>query len=291
MKLTAATSDWSGYVGAINEIFSRNAKAQPDRPCVIETATPSIPERRFTYAQIHDASNTLAHYLVSQGISNGDVVMIFAHRSVDLVVAIMGTLASGATFSVLDPQYPPARQKVYLEVAQPKALVQIARATEEAGELAPIVRAYLDDVLDLKCEAPELRVRNDGALTGGEVGGVDLFAQVRDKAFEPPDVLVGPDSNPTLSFTSGSEGRPKGVLGRHFSLAYYFNWMAERFQLSSEDRFTMLSGIAHDPIQRDIFTPLFLCTRTSLSLKIGHYTGSISSSANPAKSCYPPCSL
>ena len=33
--------------------------------------------------------------------------------------------------------------------------------------------------------------------------------------------------------------------------------MAEKFGISSEDKFTMLSGIAHDPIQRDIFTPLF----------------------------------
>ena len=34
--------------------------------------------------------------------------------------------------------------------------------------------------------------------------------------------------------------------------------MAKRFGLSEKDRFSMLSGIAHDPIQRDIFTPLFL---------------------------------
>lgn len=54
---------------------------------------------------------------------------------------------------------------------------------------------------------------------------------------------IGPDSVPTLSFTSGSEGRPKGVRGRHFSLAYYFNWMASRFNIDSNDRITMLSGI------------------------------------------------
>lgn len=53
----------------------------------------------------------------------------------------------------------------------------------------------------------------------------------------------------------------RGVLGRHFSLAYYFPWMKERFGLSENDKFTMLSGIAHDPIQRDIFTPLFLGAR------------------------------
>ncbi|CEI86310.1 Putative L-aminoadipate-semialdehyde dehydrogenase [Rhizopus microsporus] len=51
---------------------------------------------------------------------------------------------------------------------------------------------------------------------------------------------------------------PKGVRGRHFSLTHFYPWMAETFGLSSQDKFTMLSGIAHDPIQRDIFTPLFL---------------------------------
>ena len=34
--------------------------------------------------------------------------------------------------------------------------------------------------------------------------------------------------------------------------------MQQEFGLSDQDRFTMLSGIAHDPIQRDIFTPLFV---------------------------------
>jgi L-2-aminoadipate reductase len=136
-------------------------------------------------------------------------------------------------------------------------LVNIARATDEAGPLAPIVRRYIDEELQLKAEVPLLRIGDSGILSGGEVGGRDLFAQVRTKASSPPDTQVGPDSAPTLSFTSGSEGRPKGVLGRHFSLTKYLSWMAETFQLNSESRFTLLSGIAHDPVQRDIFTPLF----------------------------------
>jgi L-aminoadipate-semialdehyde dehydrogenase len=147
---------------------------------------------------------------------------------------------------------------IYLEVAQPCALVNIARATDEAGPLAPIVRRYINEKLQLKAEVPSLRINDDGVLSGGEVGGKDLFASVRAKASSPPDAEVGPDSAPTLSFTSGSEGKPKGVLGRHFSLTQYFGWMAEKFQLTAESRFTLLSGIAHDPVQRDIFTPLFL---------------------------------
>lgn len=72
-----------------------------------------------------------------------------------------------------------------------------------------------------------------------------------------PNVSVGPDSIGTLSFTSGSTGIPKGVKGRHYSLTHFFPWMGERFGLDQDSKFTMLSGIAHDPIQRDIFTPLF----------------------------------
>lgn len=250
--------DWSGWGGSIQEHFAKNATQYPDRTCVVETKSSESPERTFTYRQIYEASNILAHHLHDAGVTNGDVVMVWAHRSVDLVVAIMGTLASGATMSVLDPLYPPSRQQIYLEVAQPCALVNIGRATDEAGPLAPLVRRYIDGELNLKTEVPSLRLTDDGSLQGGEVDGKDVFAAVRPKAATGPDTLVGPDSNPTLSFTSGSEGRPKGVLGRHMSICKFFPWMAEKFNLTSESKFTMLSGIAHDPIQRDIFTPLFL---------------------------------
>lgn len=160
--------------------------------------------------------------------------------------------------SILDPLYPPNRQQIYLEVSQPCALVNIGRATDEAGPLAPLVRRYIDDELKLKTEVPSLRIADDGYLSGGDVDGKDVFAAARPKASSNPGVLVGPDSFPTLSFTSGSEGRPKGVLGRHYSLTRYYPWMSEKFNLTSESKFTLLSGIAHDPVQRDIFTPLFL---------------------------------
>jgi len=258
------TSDlgWSDYRGSIQDIFTANAERIPDQACVVETAG-ACPERILTYRQINEASNLLAHHLVQNGVTRGDVVMVYAYRGVDLVVAVMGVLKAGATFSVIDPAYPPERQKIYLEVAQPRAVVNIAKATMEAGPLSRLVRDYIDDELTLKAEVPALRIDDDGFLSGGcgVVDDQDVLDAQRKLAAKPPGVVVGPDSNPTLSFTSGSEGRPKGVLGRHFSLAYYFPWMRERFSLSEQDQFTMLSGIAHDPIQRDIFTPLFLGAR------------------------------
>ena len=119
---------------------------------MVETKSSEDPERSFTYKQICEASNILAHYLSDAGITNGDVVMIWAHRSVDLVISIMGTgmefpacvsflypeqvkyltfllLGFWCHISVLDPAYPPARQTIYLEVAQPR-LVQGQRMSQ-----------------------------------------------------------------------------------------------------------------------------------------------------------------
>ncbi|EOD47355.1 l-aminoadipate-semialdehyde dehydrogenase large subunit [Neofusicoccum parvum] len=254
----AADLHWSDYRGAIHEIFAANAQKHPERPCVVETPSATTTERAFTYQQINESSNQLAHHFVAHGCERGDVVMVYAHRGVDLVVAYMGALKAGATVSVLDPQYPPDRQIIYLEVANPRFLVQIERATEDAGKLPDKVRDFITQNLSIKAEVPALKLRDDGTLAGGDVDGKDCLEAQESLKSELPGVTVGPDSVPTLSFTSGSEGRPKGVQGRHFSLAYYFPWMAERFNLSENDRFTMLSGIAHDPIQRDIFTPLFL---------------------------------
>ena len=151
-------------------------------------------------------------------------------------------------------------------MAKPSFLVVI----EKAGNLSTTVREFISQHLSLKAFIPSLAIQGNGELRGHPTENV--FEEQIQLKQNPPKIIVGPDSTPTLSFTSGSEGVPKGVRGRHFSLTYYFPWMAKTFGLSEKDHFTMLSGIAHDPIQRDsilfstpwvtndilVFTPLFL---------------------------------
>src|ERR1700742_5155107 len=166
----------------------------------------------------------------------------------------MGILKAGAAFSVIDPLYPPDRQVIYLDVAQPRALIILNKASVEAGPLDQKVRSFIDNNLELKTEVPALIIRDDASLESGIIkDGKNIFLTATDADKQSPKVEIGPDDTPTLSFTSGSEGRPKGVAGRHYSLPKYFPWMSERFNLTENDRFTMLSGIAHDPIQRDVF--------------------------------------
>ena len=127
----------------------------------------------------------------------------------------MGALKAGATVSVIDPQYPPERQKVLLDVAKPRFLVCIQKATEESGPPSDLVMQFVSTELNLKSTIPALELSANGELKGGIVDGKDcLDASVYSRE-DPTNVLIGPDSIPTLSFTSGSEGRPKVSLTIH----------------------------------------------------------------------------
>lgn len=146
-----------------------------------------------------------------------------------------------------DPAYPPSRQTIYLKVAKPRALIVL----KGAGVLNPTVREFITTELQIRVEVPALDFTPNKTIVGGEVDGKDVLTGTQKLSEVDPNVSLGPDSIGTLSFTSGSTGIPKGVKGRHYSLTHFFPWMGQTFQLNETSKFTMLSGIAHDPIQRD----------------------------------------
>jgi L-2-aminoadipate reductase len=108
-----ADLDFCGFKGAITDIFSRNARNFPNRVCIVESVPQSAVNgiasfeptpnrlRSFTYRQIDEASNVVAHHLVLNGVEREDVVTVYSTRGVDLVVAVMAVLKAGATFSVI----------------------------------------------------------------------------------------------------------------------------------------------------------------------------------------------
>lgn len=97
-----ADLEWNGFRDAITDIFSANATKFPERTCIVESVEGnSAKSRVFTYRQMDKASNILAHALLQNGVEREDVVTVYSTRNVDLVVAVMGILKAGATFSVI----------------------------------------------------------------------------------------------------------------------------------------------------------------------------------------------
>ncbi|HEY9420438.1 MAG TPA: amino acid adenylation domain-containing protein, partial [Thermoanaerobaculia bacterium] len=223
--------EWNG---AVHEKLTFHASQEPGRLALRDRGS------SWTYGELEARSNRLAHALVAAGLEPESTVAIYAHRSATLVWAVLGALKAGGAFTILDPAYPPGRLKTILELASPRAFLRLT----EAGDLPTELEEHLDSLpgcirLDLAPALPEER-----EMTG--------------EAAEPPAVPVGPDHVAVLGFTSGSTGLPKGILGRHGPLSHFLPWQVERFGLRAGDRFSMLSGLSHDPLQRDIFTPLWL---------------------------------
>jgi amino acid adenylation domain-containing protein/non-ribosomal peptide synthase protein (TIGR01720 family) len=223
------------WEGAVHTALARQARRVPGRPALID------PHESWTYAELDARSNQLANHLIAHDIQREDVVAIYAHRSAPLVWALMGVLKAGAAFTILDPAYPPARLISYLRLARPRGWIQLAVAGPPPDELEQFVAA-----MPLLCRV-ELPRDPDAArnlLTG--------------LSTDDPAVEVGPETLACVGFTSGSTGTPKGILGLHGPLTHFLPWQCGRFGLGAADRFSMLSGMAHDPLQRDIFTPLWL---------------------------------
>ncbi|HEX3145168.1 MAG TPA: condensation domain-containing protein, partial [Pyrinomonadaceae bacterium] len=216
----------------ITSLFSRQAQRQPSAAAVSDA------RETLTYQEVEARSNQLANFLLIQGIRKGDVVAIYAHRSAPLVGAILGVLKAGAAFTIVDPMNPPARSIECLGSASPHTFIHM----EAAGRLPDALDRFVDS---LKC----------GRLGIATDGSCDAIAEC---STADPDVQIDKDDLAYIAFTSGSTGTPKGVMGRHGSLTLFTNWAVEKFGLNDSDRFCMFSGLAHDPLHRDIFTPLQL---------------------------------
>jgi amino acid adenylation domain-containing protein len=223
------------WLGSVPAVFAAHARRAPERLAVEDG------EERWSYGELDAWSGRLARHLARHGVGPGDVVAVYGHRSAALVWALLGILRAGAAFLVLDPAYPALRLRTFLRLARPAGWLRIAAAgaAPEAVEEAAAETA--------RC-----------ALTLPARPGAERTGLPEEHAAGDGDAPVGPDSLAYLSFTSGTTGTPKAVMGRHGSLTHFLPWLRETFALDASDRFTLLSGLAHDPLQRDVFTPLQL---------------------------------
>src|SRR6266540_6974605 len=197
----------------LQRFFEASADAHPDRPAIL------FGDECLTYGELEARANRLARHLLASGIGRGGRVAILLDRSVELYVAILGTLKSGAAYVPLDPSYPADRVRFIVEDAGVRTIIT-------SSELISNHPSQLPAVL-LDADGPR----------------IDEQSGARPDPSEPD---VGPDDLCYIIYTSGSTGHPKGVAVEHRGICHWVRAAQAVYGITPEDRVYQGFSVAFD---------------------------------------------
>ncbi len=179
--------------------LSRAALGHPDRPATI------YGDRRRTWSQTLERCRRLASALRAFGIGLGDTVAVMAANTPELFEVHFGVPMAGAVLNALNIRLDAGTIAYILEHSQAKVLLT-------DSEFAPAVRAALAQ-LD---HPPTVVDILDPAAPGERLGTTDYEALLAAGDLTFPVTLPADEwASITLNYTSGTTGRPKGVLYHH----------------------------------------------------------------------------
>lgn len=100
------------------DLVSEQTRRNPDATAIVYEG------RQFSYRELNEASNRLAHWLIEQGIGTEDRVAVLLDKSPDVVITALGLVKSGAVYVPVDPSYPQDRLDFILDDCDAKLVLR-----------------------------------------------------------------------------------------------------------------------------------------------------------------------
>jgi amino acid adenylation domain-containing protein len=232
---TATAFSWPRERGGLHHLVAAQAARTPGAVAV------SCAGESLTYAELETRANRLARHLRSLGCGQETRVAVAMERSLELLVALLATLKSGAAYVPLDPDYPRERLDFMLADAKPAVLLLQER-----------LRAGLPETA-----AQVLPLHSGGRESEGFDGAaLDEPADDQQLAY--------------VIYTSGSTGRPKGAMGHHAGIRNRLLWMQDAYRLSAADTVLQKTPDSFDVSVWEFFWPLLAGARVAFALPGEH---------------------
>lgn len=211
----------------LKEIFEGQAKRVP-RNVALEDATG---KRSLSYAELDSLADSLAGLLRTRyGIGPGSRVCLAAERTVEAMISLLAILKAGGTYVPLGLRLPDAR-----------------------------LRTMIDDVL------PSVVLCGEGSVDRFSTLGMDLLFVVRvddlTRTRESPPIhmpqteasVPGKDELAYIIFTSGTTGKPKGVMVPNSAMARYIDAMRQLLNPGPDERVIQIMELTFDSSVFDIW--------------------------------------
>lgn len=192
---------------SIADRFETVSEAQPEWPAVHAGG------QQATYEELATHAARIAHHLLQAGLQPGDRVALCFERGVSAFAAWLGVLRAGAIVVPLVPAHPVERLRLQVGDASPRYVLSDSRSWQQACLVADGHASVLD-------------------VDGLEVISVRTWPRVRDT--DPATIL----------YTSGSSGKPKGVIQTHRNILHHIDVGAVAFGTTRDDRISLLTWYA-----------------------------------------------
>lgn len=178
----------------VPDLFEARAAQIPDAVAIV------FGSEQLSYRELNDRAHQLAGHLKRLGTGAEVRVAICMERGLEMIVAMLGVLKSGAAYVPLDPTYPTERLSYMLQDSESKILL-----TQQA--LVPQLPSFSGKVIQLDIEWGQIASNDPQNLTR----------------------TIHPENVAYIIYTSGSTGKPKGVAIRHSSVATLVHWARDVF--------------------------------------------------------------
>lgn len=223
---------------SLTSIISNITRRMPGK-IAIEFGTEEI-----SYASLEKESDRLASFL-NDNANGSKNFFLFMNRHPAMVISFLGVIKYGGVNIPLDTGLPAKRLETIFNEIDADWVISKSLYLQQLDDIAGNIGRKLNVlVIDFPCTADNRNYSN-----------LDIF-RIGSISYERETDFAIKDDNCYIYFTSGTTGKPKGILGRESSLVHFLRWEIEEFKIDENVRVSYLSAPSFDASLRDMFIPL-----------------------------------
>jgi amino acid adenylation domain-containing protein len=180
---------------------------------------------------------------LSRSLGDAQRVAILSGRTPSAFAGVLAALAAGRTYVPLNVNFPPARNRLTLELSGAGAIIVDRQGLEQLPSILTPEHPEIVIVADVAGSTPTHVHSRHPVVAPTAAAGL----------FQPQPEDVPDDSLAYVMFTSGTTGVPKGVAVTHRNVASLITTVMDRYSLTEHDRLSQMSDLTFDQSVFDMF--------------------------------------